>query len=380
MMKGMIQVIKQLFVNSVILIAALFVCGQQFTYKPLKHTASLKLRIISGIMSGFVGCILIIYGVMVTDKIVVDFRYISLIVSSIYGGPLAAFVGGIIIALFRVFYSGFSYASIVAGIFILSQSLGCSIVSMIKVSDKKKWVLMLVYTEINSFFALHFVIPDFRVLISTFIPYSIGLIILTLTAHYYAEAISLSNELIRNLKKESSNDFLTGLNNVRNFDKLYNEALKNAQEKNENLSVVTVDIDYFKKVNDTYGHQAGDEILKKLGEILIENSRRFDIVSRNGGEEFSIILINCSAKTAFEIAERIRKRVEETKFTLPDNRQINITVSAGIASFPDTAKDNESLYKNADNALYKAKNTGRNKVCYYSSNSIMYCDLADVRE
>lgn len=367
--------IRQLFINSAILIAALFVCGQHFIYKPLNHNSSYKLRLQAGIMAGFVGAILIICGVPITDKIVVDFRYISLIVSSIYGGPLAAVVGGIIIASFRVFYNGVTYASIVGAIFILSETLGSSMISRLKVKDKRKWILMLVFTEINSYYALYFVIPEFSILIKTFISYSMCFIFLILLVHYYAGTISFSNNLIRNLKKESTKDFLTGLNNVRNFDKLYNDALQNAKEKHENLSVVVIDIDNFKKVNDTYGHQAGDAILKQLGDILNKNCRNIDIVSRNGGEEFSIILIDCSAKLAFEMAERIRKRVEETKFNLPGDRQINITVSAGVASFPDSARDNESLYKNADNALYNAKNTGRNRVCYYFSNSNMYCDV-----
>jgi diguanylate cyclase len=173
---------------------------------------------------------------------------------------------------------------------------------------------------------------------------------------------------------ESSKDFLTGLNNVRNFDKLYNACLLEAYGNSEDLSVAIIDIDHFKRVNDKYGHQAGDTILRQLGLILQHSCRNFDIVSRNGGEEFSILLKNCPNKVACEIAERIRKRVEAHKFALPDNKQINITVSIGVASYPDTAQDNESLYKNADKALFEAKNCGRNRVCNYREQRI-FCSV-----
>jgi diguanylate cyclase len=90
-----------------------------------------------------------------------------------------------------------------------------------------------------------------------------------------------------------------------------------------------------------------------------------------------VILTNCTNLKAYDIAERIRKRVEEHPFFLNEDKQINITISLGIATYPDSAEDNESLFKNADKALYKAKNSGRNRVCYYSSNSLIYCDLKD---
>jgi diguanylate cyclase len=358
----MIRLIKQLFVNSAILIAVLFIISQHFVNKPLSLKEPTKIKIIAGVTTGLAGSILVFFGVEVTESIIVDFRYISLIVASIYCGPLASIIGGLIIAVFRIIYSGISYSSIIAALFVLSAAIGCSGISKIKKGKKRKWVIMTVFCQFNSFFALYFVIQDYSLLLRTLLPYCLSFALLVFLVYYYSEAISLSNIIIRNLKKESTKDFLTGLNNVRNFDILYNAAIQNAHEKLENLSVVAIDIDYFKKVNDTYGHQAGDAILKQLGYILKEGCRGFDILSRNGGEEFSMILVNCPGSIAFGIAERIRKRVEEHKFILPDNKVINITISLGIATYPDSAKDNESLYKNADKALYKAKNSGRNRV------------------
>ncbi|MDP4090407.1 MAG: diguanylate cyclase, partial [Bacillota bacterium] len=368
--KGRISLIKQLFVNAAILIAALFIIGQHFLSRPLSHGSPVKHRLFAGAMAGVTGCVLIFFGVQVTGAIVVDFRYISLIVASIYAGPLASLVGGVIIAGFRTFYSGISSASLTGALFVLTAAAGCGLISKGKNGRKTKWILMIIFCQINSFFALYSVIRDYSLLMKVLIFYSLGFITLGGLLYYYSETIALSNSLVRNLKKENKRDFLTGLNNVRSFDLLYNAALQEAQEKSRVLSIVIVDIDHFKRVNDTYGHQAGDSVLKQLGELLRHGCRSFDVVSRNGGEEFSMLLMDCSCKKACEIAERIRKEVEAHKFILPDNKEINITISLGIATYPETAEDNEALYKNADKALYKAKNTGRNRVCYYDENSL----------
>lgn len=367
--------IKQLFVNSAILIAVLFIVGQHFSSKPLNYYSRTKLKLIIGIVAGLSGSILVFFGVQLKGAVVVDFRYISLIVASIYGGPLASIMGGIIIAAFRALFVGISYASIMGALFVLSVSIGCGIISKTKFGRKAKWILMIIYSQINSIASLHVVFPNYQDLIATFIPYFLSFLLLGFLVYYYSGTIALSNNHIMLLKEESTQDFLTELNNVRSFDILYNAALKNAQEKSEALSVVLIDIDYFKRVNDTYGHNAGDKILKQLGEILKQGCRNFDIVSRNGGEEFSMILINCPYLRAYEIAERIRKKVEGHAFLIDDAKQINITISLGISAYPDTANDNETLFKNADKALYKAKNSGRNRVCYYSNNSLIYCDL-----
>jgi diguanylate cyclase len=373
----MIELIKQLFVNSAILIAALFIIGQHVSTKPLNYYSHTKLKLDIGFISGLIGIILVFFGVQLKGAIVVDFRYISLIVSSIYGGPIASIIAGIIIAVFRAFFMGTSYASVMGALFALSVSIGCGIISKIKYGRKTKWILMVFYSQIISFFSLKVVTPSKQDLIWIFTPYCLSFLFLGFLVYYYSDTISLANKHIRHLKEESTKDFLTELNNVRSFDILYNTALKEAEEKSQTLSIILIDIDHFKRVNDTYGHQAGDNILKQLGEILNQGCRSFDIVSRNGGEEFSVILTNCTNLKAYDIAERIRKRVEEHPFFINEDKQINITISLGIATYPDSAEDNESLFKNADKALYKAKNSGRNRVCYYSSNSLIYCDLKD---
>ena len=144
---------------------------------------------------------------------------------------------------------------------------------------------------------------------------------------------------------------------------LFNEISNKAKINNENLTLLTIDIDHFKKVNDTYGHVSGDFVLKELGKILIKAVRDFDIVSRIGGEEFTVILRDCDQSYSYQIAERIRKEVENHRFKLPCGKNINITISIGMAVYPDEVKNLHLLKSISDEKLYEAKRGGRTKVC-----------------
>lgn len=161
-------------------------------------------------------------------------------------------------------------------------------------------------------------------------------------------------------------DGLTGLITDKGYVKrLLNKELERAGQSNYKLSIFMVDIDKFKHVNDTYGHFAGDQILKELGQILKEKSREGDIPTRFGGEEFLMILPRTDQQEAFDLAEKIRKSVEGKVFTITDNegngRNIKITFSGGIATYPEI-KGIDELEKAVDSALYEAKQAGRNRI------------------
>ncbi len=123
-----------------------------------------------------------------------------------------------------------------------------------------------------------------------------------------------------------------------------------------------MDIDRFKMVNDVYGHVSGDYVLRDFGRLLAQESRETDLVSRNGGEEFSVVLAKCDIDTAMHIAERLREKVEQTVFFSEDHQSIRITVSIGVANYPLNADNAEELVLVADKALYAAKQGGRNRV------------------
>ena len=164
------------------------------------------------------------------------------------------------------------------------------------------------------------------------------------------------------LKEMAMKDGLTGLYNhallIELFEKEYVKQCRDASC----LSFAMIDIDYFKKVNDTYGHMVGDVILKQLAGILLESVRRSDIVGRYGGEEFSIIIPEATSNDVFQLCERIRKNIENYTFNA-DDKAIKITVSIGIyfKGFNDEIS-HTAMIKKADDNLYKAKRDGRNRV------------------
>jgi len=163
-------------------------------------------------------------------------------------------------------------------------------------------------------------------------------------------------------------DPLTGLFNRRFLEEKLSNELIRAKAYNNYLSIVMADIDHFKRINDTYGHKVGDEVLKALALILKANTRGNDTVARYGGEEFVIILSNVSKYDAYRIAERIRLEVEDTSFEeigVPEK----ITVSFGISCFPEDGEDAIDLLKKADQALYQAKSQGRNRVVVFTGPS-----------
>jgi diguanylate cyclase (GGDEF)-like protein len=177
-----------------------------------------------------------------------------------------------------------------------------------------------------------------------------------------AERIKAEEEL----KKQAITDFLTGLFNRRYFFTLGSKEFSKSIRYHRPMSIAMFDIDFFKKVNDRYGHEAGDEVLISLSKNLKLNSRESDIFARYGGEEFIILMPETDCEQSFLAAERFRKIVQDTPIQVGED-MINITVSIGISSCGelDTIKSIDELISKADQALYQAKRTGRNRcVCY----------------
>lgn len=167
------------------------------------------------------------------------------------------------------------------------------------------------------------------------------------------------------LEKLVLTDSLTNLSNKRFFDEQLSKEMNRVERYQSNLSLVIIDIDYFKKINDTYGHLIGDKILKRVGNILLASTRESDIVCRVGGEEFVIILPETSSENAFAVAEKVRKVFEKTTFIF-SNIKINVTISLGISIMtPDQDLEPAEFIDMADKALYIAKNEGRNKTIIY---------------
>lgn len=160
----------------------------------------------------------------------------------------------------------------------------------------------------------------------------------------------------------ASTDHLTGLLNNGYFQKRLKIEFARAKKKNKPLSLILGDIDFFKQINDKFGHQQGNVILKKIAEILLQNTPPQTIISRYGGEEFILILPETERKEAIKIAENLKDIVADHLFNLKGNL-VNITMSFGISNFPEDSINSVDLIEKADLALYQAKKEGRNRVC-----------------
>jgi len=166
------------------------------------------------------------------------------------------------------------------------------------------------------------------------------------------------------LEKLSVHDRLTGLYNYSYFLDSLEEEKKRADRYEDVLSLVIFDIDHFKWFNDTFGHERGNEVLKKVARTIRENTRDVDTVARYGGEEFVVLLPRTDKEQAISVAERVRKAVEG--LTFKGNREqpvVQRTISGGVSTYPDDSKDAAGLVVKADEGLYQAKETGRNKIC-----------------
>lgn len=352
------------FINLLLLISVIFVGGHL-----LKDTPSeCNLKIIMKVLLGFAGGALAIGMMTYTINIastgtLIDLRIIALMLVYYIGGLLPSIVTGIITALFRTLYYGFSESSIVAIIQIVILIITYYMISRYKLNSIKKWTLMFLVSMFVSLSTYYYLLFDLDNIFIILIGYLFASTIAAVLAYYLLIYVKSSNELYRRYKSEATKDFLTGLYNTRQFDLAFNTSVLAAREKGEKLSCLMIDIDFFKNVNDTYGHAVGDIVLRELAIILKNTCRVFDITARVGGEEFCILLINCSEERAIEIGKRICDEVKRYKFDIGNNRHIRITVSVGVATYPDVIEDSDMLLKQADDSLYKAKQTGRDKVC-----------------
>ncbi len=184
-------------------------------------------------------------------------------------------------------------------------------------------------------------------------------------------ALCLENAVNReHLVVSGLTDALTGLHNRRYLERRLEEEVTRALRYQHPLSCIFIDADHFKRINDNYGHNAGDAVLRELSLRVKECLRASDVATRFGGEEFALLLPQTEAREAFNLAERIRQKIEREPFTIHGGKQIPVAISQGVCALnilPSTASDDlgEQLLNKADEALYTAKQQGRNQVVLY---------------
>jgi two-component system, cell cycle response regulator len=164
------------------------------------------------------------------------------------------------------------------------------------------------------------------------------------------------------LRRLATRDELTGLLNRREFDRILAEEEERSRRFGHSVGLAVFDVDWFKSVNDTYGHPAGDAVLEEVARRIAGTVRNVDRVARIGGEEFAMILVQTDGTSALDVARRAIESVAASKIPLGDGRSIGVTASAGVASLPADAKTADELFAVADRALYAAKARGRDRV------------------
>jgi diguanylate cyclase (GGDEF)-like protein len=179
-------------------------------------------------------------------------------------------------------------------------------------------------------------------------------------------ALVMDNAILhRQISNLARTDGLTGLLNHRTFMEKLAEEYKRLDREPRPFSILLMDIDKFKGVNDKYGHPVGDVAIKAVAKVLKDTARGSDFVARYGGEEFTVGMVDTDSRGAEQMGERIRKILEKTLVTRVSDGELRVTVSIGISSFPEDTKNRADLVTLADNALYQAKRSGRNRVCLF---------------
>lgn len=357
--------LNSLLINTALLVSFLHFSSQLFTAQPISTKNRLLTIAAAGTLFGANGCMLMFNGIQFpspTDFVLLDFRAFASMFAIIFCGPLAGLICSAIIILFRVSYFGITTGTLVS---IANQLVLLIIFCALHISRLPflaKYISMTLAHIATSILIILFLLPPAApvgTMLRTYI-----LLAAAAAAVLYIVLIYIfrTNDMYVRLQRESTRDSLTGLYNVRAFDQFLNASISAATEKDSPLSLLMIDIDFFKKINDTYGHTSGDLVLKQLSNILTVSCRGHDFVSRNGGEEFTAILVDCDVSTACYIAERIRKNVEIADFALGDHQTINITVSIGVSTYPANTSSPHELLQRADDALYLAKRSGRNLV------------------
>ncbi|NMD69960.1 diguanylate cyclase [Bacillus sp. DNRA2] len=355
-----------LFIHGCIVIALFFLMGTFFRHIHIENKTGHKL--VLGFLLGIIGSLLIRFNIPIAQYIILDLRHVPIIISAVFGGTIPTFITAFIIAFSRIIFFPISYSTYASVITLIIITIFSGVVTKRRYTEFQKVIVMIAFSTIANGIMFWFVLQHFgyghlylQKIIFFYIPMSLlgGFL-----AFYLFNYITITNHSYQMLKQQAEIDYLTGLRNVRQFHHLLERLLAKASETEAKLGLLFIDIDHFKKINDTYGHPAGDEVLRGFSRILINSNPFNHTVFRNGGEEFSIIVPTANEAQLISLAESIRTKIECHIFHLPSGEKIHITASIGMVLNSNINNITDLIYC-ADQALYHAKNSGRNRVVIF---------------
>ncbi|WP_022792386.1 GGDEF domain-containing protein [Marinococcus halotolerans] len=349
------------FINITILISFIFLFHRLLYKTPLSTASPVKQKIAAGAASGLLGLVLLAYTIPLNETTIIDLRLVPVTLMAVFGGWVPTVITGFIIAAGRLLMD-FSPSSFPALLLIaLSVMSGWIVHTTVRtIWRRAAWMVLL--TNLYMTFLL-FMMPLTSWLTVAGV-YFLASLTGTAIAVYMFVHLNRVNQMFNRYQYQAYRDNLTALYNQRAFQELIGQAAEEYPAGSRSLSLLVLDIDYFKQINDTHGHLEGDIALKQLSHVIVASIRPDDVAFRIGGEEFGVILYDCDETHALTIAERIRADVARTPFIVAGRPAPQfITVSIGVGSYPEPGKNVHALYELADKALYQAKRQGRNCVC-----------------
>ncbi|MGE6630776.1 GGDEF domain-containing protein [Bacillus sp. NPDC077027] len=353
--------LKDLFINLTILVTFHYLFMLVFKENFLRKEDTFLPQLCKGTVSGLLGVILMFFSIK-TEQGMIDLRHIPIILTAFYGGILQTAVAGMIVVIGRLMieFNLASFFNIFSMILLSSLSY---FISERNLHNLLKIILSITICNVIATILFISILdeasPHLHIL------YWIFSYIAGLFNFYVIEHQAKAYQLLNLYKFQAHYDFLTGVLNKRKFDEVLNDFFTSkVKHPIHQMSLIYIDIDFFKAINDQYGHHEGDAVLKEMGLRLIKNTRSSDYIGRIGGEEFAVFLPNCSIEKTWQIAERLRRKIADQPIYLQSGKPIKITVSIGCAHYPNNLHDMKQLMIIADQELYKAKETGRNKVSF----------------
>lgn len=357
--------INDYFVNASILLAILYLAS--FVHKklllnvskPLKNVMYITVSVLGGWASMF-------YGIHLNNYVIFDLRFIPAIIAAvIFQDKYIIFVIAFLIGLLR-FSFGISEAALVGFLNMIVMATGAITIKSIISQYKEYTKIIIIIITMNILNVLF--VGSFGVIPLKYYLYEIVPLVMPLSIFFSILMVGMIKDLqneflhVTELKDIAAKDQLTSLHNRRALKLYQNELLNISKDTEQSVVAVFIDVDHFKKVNDTYGHFVGDLVLKDLAKKIKDFISEDDFASRFGGEEFIVIFLNPDSDSLNYKLEKFRKSIEKNTINV-GNKEILITISMGVASSPPYKL--KEIYHYADKALYKAKKSGRNRIEYY---------------
>lgn len=330
-------------------------------------------QICLGLLFGIGGVAAMLQSVPISPGVYLDVKAVPVALAAPFGGPLAAILAAGMVSAARIAIGGAGTLPGVIGI-LVAGSIGLLLRRLVPAVEWRNSRPLFILGPVASVHPISIFVLPWEVALPIFIDGGIPIALFTA-----AGILMLGTMLARErrrvdteqmLRNAALSDPLTGLANRRAFFAFIDRAVAGALRHDTPVSLLMLDIDHFKDVNDSRGHDAGDAVLVSLSRLLQRSVRQSDLVARFGGEEFAILLPNAPGDGAFQLAERLRCAVRDLSIPQDDGAILHVTVSIGLSTLAPDIGRADAMIKTADMALYRAKQGGRDRVCRHQESGV----------